>query len=143
MPADIQIAFDCLDVDRMVQFWASALGYVVQPPPPGYDRWEDLLAEMGVPEDQWSSRSAIIDPEGTRPRVFFQQVPETKSAKNRVHLDVSVAGREVRGDERRDLLAATVQRLVGEGATLVHEFEEYGDHWVTMLDPEGNEFDVQ
>ena len=88
----IQVVFDSADPGRLAQFWAAALHYVVQPPPPGYASWEDLLREMGVPEEQWTSRSAVVDPEGSGPRIFFQRVPEPKAAKNRVHLDVRAGG---------------------------------------------------
>ena len=143
MGADIQVVFDCADPARMAQFWSSALGYVVQPPPPGYERWEDFLAELGVPQEHWGDRNAIVDPDGSGPRVFFQKVPEDKVAKNRVHLDISVAGRDVTGEQRRDLLDAEAQRLVHEGATLIRFCDEHGEQWVTLLDPEGNEFDLQ
>jgi hypothetical protein len=78
---------------------ARLLGYV-HPGPPGVDlpegadplsAWEEFLARIGVPAEQRNSRSAIEDPEGNGPRLFFQQVPEDKTAKNRVHLDVRVA----------------------------------------------------
>lgn len=67
---------------------------------------------------------------GQGPRVFFQRVPEAKTAKNRVHLDVD-AGLEA------------VDRLVALGATKVQEFKDAKGHWVVLLDPEGNEFCVQ
>jgi len=58
---------------QLVQFWADALGGVVQPPPAGYSSWEDLLREMEVPEDQWTALSAVLDPDGSGPRIFFQR----------------------------------------------------------------------
>lgn len=143
MAADLQIAFDCSDPIRLAAFWAAALGYIVQPPPDGYERWEDFLSEAGIPQEQWGDRYAIVDPEGKGPRVFFQRVPEGKTAKNRVHLDVSVATREVGGEERAARLQAEAQRLVDQGATLVRSYEEMGERWITLLDPEGNEFDLQ
>ena len=134
MAYGIQVTFDCADPAGLSRFWASALGYVVQPPPEGYDSWPAFLTEIGVPESEWDSRSACVDPDGTGPRLFFQKVPEGKSAKNRVHLDVNVG---------RDNVGAEVERLVGEGATRVGELSEMGSHWVVMADPEGNEFCVQ
>lgn len=129
----LQVVFDCERPGELAAFWASALGYVIQPPPPGYDSWEAFLAEQGVPESEWDTRSACVDPEGNGPRLFFQQVPEGKTAKNRCHLDVRV------GRERIDAEAA---RLEGEGATRHEEHEELGVRWVVMTDPEGNEFCV-
>ena len=141
MAHGIQIAFDCAEPARLAEFWAAALGYVVQPPPPGYASWEDLLREMGVPEEQWTSRSAAVDTDGPGPRIFFQRVPEGKTAKNRVHLDVR-AGGDLAGDARRDRLAEEVRRLVSLGAEQVQPFDEMGEHWIVMRDPEGNEFCV-
>ena len=141
MAFDVQVVFDSAEPARLADFWAQALGYVVQPPPGGYATWEDLLREMGVPEDQWTSRSAVVDPEGAGPRIFFQRVPEGKTVKNRVHLDVR-AGGALRGDERRARLTEEVQRLTGLGAKQVQEMDEMGEHWVVMRDPEGNEFCV-
>ena len=144
MSARIQVVFDCADPDRLARFWAGALGYVVQPPPEGYDSWEAFLAEIGVPESEWGSRSAIVDPEGTGPRIFFQQVPEPKTVKNRVHLDVSASGGPGTPEaERRTRVAEAVGRLLEAGASVQREFNEPGEHWVVMQDPEGNEFCVQ
>ena len=130
----VQVTIDCADPARLATFWASALGYVVQPPPPGYDSWPAFLTELGVPESQWNSRSACVDPDEKGPRLFFQQVPEPKAAKNRVHLDVNVG---------RDNVDGEVKRLVDEGASIVRDVSELGEHWVVMTDPEGNEFCVQ
>jgi hypothetical protein len=141
MAFDVQVVFDCAEPARLADFWAQALGYVVQPPPEGYATWEDLLREMGVPEDQWTSRSAVVDPEGAGPRIFFQRVPEGKTVKNRMHLDVR-AGGTLRGEERRARLTEEVQRLAGLGAGQVQDMDELGEHWVVMRDPEGNEFCV-
>ena len=134
MAHGVQVTFDCADPARLAAFWASALGYVVQPPPPGYDSWPAFLTEMGVPESEWNSRSAVVDPDEKGPRLFFQRVPEPKSVKNRVHLDVNVGGDRV-DDE--------VARLTGEGASVVGEASDMGERWVVMADPEGNEFCVQ
>jgi hypothetical protein len=134
MAYGVQVTFDCADPARQAKFWASALGYVLQPPPEGFDSWPAFLTSIGVPESAWNSRSACVDPDGKGPRLFFQQVPEGKTAKNRVHLDVNV------GHDRVD---AEVERLVGEGASVVRTHEEMGEHWVVMTDPEGNEFCVQ
>ncbi len=122
-------------------FWAEALGYEVQPPPPDFDSWPAFLAAQGVPEDRWSSAAAIVDPAGVGPRVFFQRVPEPKTAKNRVHLDLrSGGGLDVPLDIRRARTEEAAARLERLGATRVKAVEELGVYWVVMRDPEGNEF---
>jgi Glyoxalase-like domain len=141
MVSAIQVVVDCARPQQQAEFWAAALGYVVQPPPPGYDTWPDLLREMGVPEDQWDSRSAVVDPDGGRPRIFFQRVPEAKAVKNRVHLDIQV-GAGVAAAERPAVVRDEVTRLTGLGARQERVFDEMGEHWVVMTDPEGNEFCV-
>ena len=135
----MQVVIDCADPRRLAEFWSQALpGYQVQPPPPGFDSWEAFLTAHDVPEDQWNSRSAIV---GEGPRVFFQQVPEPKSVKNRVHLDLHAGGGpQVAVDEQRSRVRAEVERLSGLGAAFVEEREELGVVWAVMTDPEGNEF---
>ena len=142
MALDFQVTFDCADPARMGEFWAAALGYEVQPPPPGFATWQAFLASIDIPEELWDIRNAVIDPEGVRPRILFNKVPEGKTAKNRVHLDLRVAAREVEGEEREGMLTRKVDELMTLGATLVDEVEEMGERWVVMQDPEGNEFCV-
>ena len=115
MTSSIQLVFDCADPDRMADFWRQALGYQLQPPPEGFDSWDAFLDSIGVPPEQRHDKAAITDPDGIRPRIFFQKVPESKVAKNRLHIDVSAgarapraraaasraSGRETRGDQRR------------------------------------------
>jgi len=141
MPHDIQITFDCGDPGALADFWAVALGYQKESPPKGFDSWDDALRAWGVPEDQWNSRSAIVDPEGKRSRVFFQQVPEGKTAKNRVHLDIRTAV-GLTGDERMAALEAEAAKLIALGASLFRRFDPEGMEigFVVMRDPEGNEF---
>jgi hypothetical protein len=99
MSRHIQVTFDAHDPRALSSVWRDALGYV-HPGPPGVDlpedadplaAWDDFLARVGVPEEQRNTRSAIEDPDGHGPRLFFQQVPEGKLVKNRVHLDVRAA----------------------------------------------------
>jgi catechol 2,3-dioxygenase-like lactoylglutathione lyase family enzyme len=142
MAKDIQITFDCTDPAALAAFWAEALGYEVQPPPDGFATWDDALRTFGVPEDQWNSRSAIVA-DGA-PRVFFQRVPEGKQAKNRVHLDVRVAP-GLSGGERMQALEAEADRLQTLGATRAYRVEPrppMENGFITMRDPEGNEFCV-
>jgi hypothetical protein len=142
MTREVQITFDSADPAALAQFWAEVLGYTLQPPPDGFDSWPAALEAFGVPADQWNSRSAILPINGDGPRVFFQRVPEGKTAKNRVHLDVRVAG-SATGEERMELFELEAARLVALGATRAYRVEpapplEVG--FISMLDPEGNEF---
>ena len=144
MATPIQVVIDCADPGALAPFWAAALGYVVQPPPDGFASWEAFLHENGVPETEWNALSAVIDPDGAGPRILFQRVPEPKTVKNRVHVDVNAGGpRETPDAERRRRVARTVERLETLGASAYREFDERGEHWVVMRDPEGNEFCVQ
>ena len=144
MATSFQVVIDCADPDALARFWAEALHYVMQSPPPGFDTWEDFLRANNVPESEWNSRSAVVDPDGVGPRVFFQRVPESKVAKNRLHLDLHVGGGPGTDlAERHTRVDAEVERLTGLHASRVEAFEEMGEYWVTMRDPEGNEFDVQ
>ena len=117
---------DATDPHRLAAFWAAALGYVAEP---GYDDPDG---------------ASIIDPDGRGPAIGWLRVPEPKSAKNRLHIDVRVAG-EGPWDlvERERLIRARVPQLVDLGATVVRE-ESYDGALghVVMLDPEGNEFCV-
>jgi hypothetical protein len=135
------MVIDCADPARLAGFWAEALGYQVQDPPEGFDSWPAYLTSLGVPESEWNSASAVVDPDGAGPRIYLQRVPEPKAAKNRLHLDLNVAGgHEVPIGQRKDKLADTVERLRKLGASLVEEREQRGEFWVVMRDPEGNEF---
>jgi Glyoxalase-like domain len=136
----VQVAIDCADPAALSRFWAEALGYVLNPPPEGHDSWESWLSAMGVPESEWNSASAVIDPEGKGPRLYFQRVPEGKAAKNRLHLDLRVSDWQRPVEERRRAIQPEADRLVALGATVVGPKEERGEFWVVLQDPEGNEF---
>jgi hypothetical protein len=88
----IQVVIDCADPDRLARFWSKALHYVIPDPPEGFETWQDFLRSIGVPREEWNSASAVEDPDGTGPRIYFQKVPEIKVVKNRVHLDLNVGG---------------------------------------------------
>ncbi len=141
MAAGIQVVIDCADPAKLARFWAEALGYVVQPPPPGYQSWEDFLREQGVPKDRWNMASAVVDPDGKGPRVFLQQVPEGRVVKNRVHIDVVVTA-GLSGDEALARLEAESERLQSLGAERLDLLSELGSTWIVHRDPEGNEFCV-
>jgi hypothetical protein len=143
MPLAIQVTIDCADPASQADFWAAALGYVLDPPPDGFASWPEALTTWNVPESEWGSASAIVDPTGVGPRVFFQRVPETKAVKNRVHLDVRAsAGPGTPMDVRRAAVAEVTDRLVERGAILQSRIEEMGSYWAVLEDPEGNEFCV-
>jgi hypothetical protein len=141
MALTFQVTFDCAEPDRLARFWADALGYRMPDPPSGFATWDAFLDSIGVPEDQRDSASAVEDPEGTGPRLFFQRVPESKTVKNRVHLDLRVGGGpRTPLAERRQRIDAAVERFVSLGATVVGPVEEHGHYCVVLRDPEGNEF---
>ncbi len=106
----VQVTFDCADPAALSAFWCEVLWYRVDPPPQGFETWEAALESFGVPREEWNSRSACSDPDGVGPRLFFQRVPEGKSAKNRVHLDVRAAP-GLRGGERMSALEKEADRL--------------------------------
>jgi len=134
MARAIQITFDAARPRELGEFWCEVLGYVEQPPPPGFATWEEALTAFGIDQSDPDGAFAIVDPDGVGPRVFFLKVPEVKTAKNRVHLDVRAEPAE---------LHARAAELVELGATHVGEFDEPEGHWITMLDPEDNEFCLQ
>lgn len=142
MAREIQVTFDCADPAALAAFWAAVLDYRVQDPPPGFSSWDEALAAMGVPPERRNDASALIDPGGSGPRIFFQRVPEGKSAKNGVHLDVRAA-EGLAGEERMAALERECTRLVALGATRVDRHEPapplQGGH-IVLTDPEGNEF---
>jgi hypothetical protein len=142
MARDVQITFDCSDPGGLAAFWADALGYRLDDPPAGFESWDQALEAMGVPPENRNDASAVVDPEGSGPRLFFQRVPERKQVKNRVHLDVRAAlGLE--GEARMAALEAEAERLVSLGATPLRRYEPapplVAGH-IVMADPEGNEF---
>ena len=119
------VVFDCRHPASLARFWAAALeDYAVAP----YDQAElDRLRATGI-DDPEDDPTVLVEPSSGRgPRLFFQLVPEAKQVKNRVHLDLASA------DVRAEAL-----RLAGLGARVLAEQPA----WVTMEDPEGNEFDV-
>lgn len=141
MAIKFQVTFDCAGPDALAHFWADALGYQLDNPPAGYETWHAYLKDIGVPEEEWDEGSAIVDPDGRGPRVYFQQVPEGKTAKNRLHLDLDVGGgRAAPLEQRRAAVNEAAARLAGLGARRLYEAEEQDHYHIAMQDPEGNEF---
>lgn len=101
-----EVAIDTNDPARLRLFWATALDYV-----------EHVTGEGAVD---------LVDPAGRGPTIWFQQVPEPKSAKNRLHLDIRVAPSQ---------RAALVEKLITRGGTVVRSFPRF----TVLADPEGNE----
>ena len=143
MATEFQVTFDSADPAAHAAFWAEALHYVLAPPPAGFASWDAALDAWGVPPEHRNDRSAVIDPDGVGPRLFFQKVPEPKTVKNRVHLDLRAAA-GLPPEARSEALEAECARLVALGATRVRRLEADGIDAVCicMQDPEGNEFDL-
>jgi hypothetical protein len=142
MSREFQVTFDAADPAGLAAFWAEVLGYQVQGPPPGFDSWDAALEAWGVPPDRRNDASALVDPDGSGPRIFIQRVPEGKTAKNRVHLDVRAAP-GLSGDERMTALEAECERLAALGASRQLRKEPappLDEGHIMMSDPEGNEF---
>ncbi|WP_405055739.1 VOC family protein [Kribbella sp. NBC_01505] len=119
------IGRDAADPASLARFWAAALGYVIEP---GFDSPDN---------------TSIIDPDDELPAIGFLRVPEPKTAKNRLHIDIRVAGPGERDAASAEQMRTKAAALVELGATQVRE-ELYGSELghVVMLDPEGNEFCV-
>jgi hypothetical protein len=137
MDRGIQVTFDASDVHGLARWWADLLAYEIED-------CDDLVTRLlteGVIQDSdvvriegrlfFADAVAARDPAGRGPRMYFQQVPEPKTAKNRVHLDIPVDP---------STLDDQVERVTGMGASLVG-YNTQGDHRsAVMRDPEGNEF---
>ncbi|MFI8160429.1 VOC family protein [Streptomyces microflavus] len=135
----LQITFDCAQPERLARFWCEVLGYVVPPVPEGFGTWADY--DRSLPPEQQGAWFACTDPSSVGPRLFFQRVPEGKTAKNRVHIDVR-AGTGLVGEERLATLEAERDRLVALGAVCerVMVADEENESCIVMQDIEGNEF---
>lgn len=138
----VQITLDCPDPHALALFWAAALGYRLEPPPPGHATWDDALEAFGVPPERRNDRSAVVDPAGRGPRLFFQRSEHGAPAGRRVHLDVRAAP-GLLGAERMAALEAERSRFEALGARLVERHEpapplEHGH--LVLSDPAGHVF---
>ena len=140
MAHDVQIAVDCANPHELADWWAEALGWEVEPQDEAFIR--RMIDDGQASEEQttrhkgalvWATGSAIRSADSGRPRILFQTVPEPKTVKNRLHFDVRV-GADARESE--------VARLAAMGATELWRASQGPQWWVTMADPEGNEFCV-
>ncbi|MDX3224787.1 VOC family protein [Streptomyces sp. ME19-01-6] len=139
MAASIDLTLDCTDARLLAEFWKTALGYVDEPPPPPFRTREEWLAQFDLPEDDSVDDGAwLCDPGGVGPRLSILKVPEPKTAKNRLHIDIRLP---VNGgaEDRWARIKVEAERLVRAGGMVVAEVDE---HHIVMADPEGNEFCV-
>lgn len=137
----VQVTFDAKNPRRLADFWAFLLHYRRDDPPEGFTTWEEFADFHGIPEDERENQDSIVPIDGNGPRLYFQKVPEPKTAKNRVHLDVPVAP-TMTGEPFMSVLEARADELESYGATRLKRFEPSGINrgWIVMADPEGNEF---
>jgi hypothetical protein len=142
MAYDFQTVIDTADPHTLADWWAETLGWVVEPSDEtfirrmiaeGYATEADTLTYHGTLV--WKEGAAIRHPDGPergpRKRILFQLVPEPKTVKNRMHIDVWVGAENVE---------AEAERLKARGATFLHRGQQGPHSWVTLADPEGNEF---
>jgi hypothetical protein len=140
MAFDFQVVIDSSAPHELADWWAEALGWQIETQDEALIR---RMVETGAASEEdttqhrgalvWKVGAALLSPDPGRPRVLFQLVPEPKTLKNRVHLDIRV------GAERRE---AEVARLVGLGATELWRGAQGPFEWATLADPQGNEFCV-
>jgi hypothetical protein len=137
MAYDFQVTVDSAEPHPLADWWAETLGWQVEPSDEQFIR---KMIDQGFATDGdttthrgvlvWRVGGAIVEP-GSGRRVLFQLVPEPKTVKNRVHLDVRVGA---------DNVEAELARLTARGATFLHRGRQGPFSWVTVADPEGNEF---
>jgi glyoxalase superfamily protein len=141
MAYDFQVVIDSHDPHVLADWWAEAIGWVIEPTDEdfirkmiaeGYAREEDTTTHRGALV--WKEGAAIRHPDGLDSgigkRILFQLVPESKTVKNRVHLDIRMGPENIEKE---------LARLVAAGATELHRGRQGPHWWVTIIDPEGNE----
>ncbi len=136
------VTVDAANPSRLAEFWGFALGYVLQPPPDGFDTWEAFADALELSAEDRERYAAVIDPQGIGPRILFQKVPEEKIVKNRWHLDIDLIDRSVPEEQQNHHREVHIKALIARGATEVARFDEPVGKWVVMTDPEDNEFCV-
>jgi hypothetical protein len=140
MAFDVQVVIDCTGPHDLADWWAQALGWQVEQQDEAFIQ---RMVESGAASEEdtvrhrgalvWKVGAALTAPDPGRPRLLFQRVPEPRTVKNRLHLDVRV------GADRRE---AEVARLLAMGARELWRAAQGPFEWVTLADPEGNEFCV-
>jgi hypothetical protein len=137
MAVRIDLTLDCANAIALAAFWKLALGYEDEPAPAPFATRREWLqaADPGADPDDGAW---LHDPAGVGPRLSLLRVPEPKSAKNRLHIDLRVAGPGT-PEQRWARITNEVDRLTTAGATVLQRFPT---HHVVMADPEGNEFCV-
>jgi hypothetical protein len=139
-----QLTIDANNPAALARFWAQALGYQQTPPSKPLTTWNALYRTRLGEEEGYDDR--LFDPAGLRPPIWFQQVPEAKAGKNRLHLDIYPTGRDaaLAMERRIELVEAKVAELLAWGATLERRIREDDPidptYFAVMHDPEGNEF---
>jgi len=120
----------------LADWWAEMLGWRVEGSNEEFIR--EMIAKGYAPEEAttthkgvlvWKDGAAIVHPE-TMQRFLFQLVPEGKTVKNRLHLDIRMGA---------DKIEAELERLTARGATFLHRGKQGPTEWITIADPEGNE----
>jgi hypothetical protein len=141
-----QLTFDANDPGLLARFWAQALGYQPAPPADPQTTWhQHYRARLG---EEAAFDDRLFDPAGLRPPIWFQEVPEAKGGKNRLHLDLYSTGRDnaLPLKRRIEIVEAKVAELTGLGASVErrtrHDDPDDSVYYVVMRDPEGNEFCV-
>jgi len=128
-------------VPRLVGFWPRRSGTSVSRRPTGSLRGKTSRASADSRRISGTTWGALIDPDGG-PRIFFQRVPEGKTAKNRMHLDLNV-GDGLEGEARTERVREEADRIEALGATRRREVDERGEFYIVMQDFEGNELCLQ
>lgn len=141
MAYDFQVTVDCADPHVLAEWWAEAIGWEVEPTDEAFIR--EMVTKGFATDDEtrtyngklvWRTGAAINHPDtppgALRRRILFQLVPEPKTVKNRVHLDLRI------GAER---IEEELERLTARGATFLHRGQQGPHSWITIADPEGNE----
>lgn len=141
MAYEFQVTQDSTDPHPLADWWAETLGWEVEPSDEAFIA--RMIAEGYATDDEttvhdgvrvWKAGAAIRHPDGRGPRVLFQLVPEAKTVKNRMHLDVRVG--------EADDVDVVVEKLTARGARFLHHGRQGPHTWATLTDPQGNEFCV-
>lgn len=112
-----------------------------EPPPEGYETWEEFAEAQGINLESGTDIDSAIDPDRTGPRLLFER--DDPHPRGAVHLDINVAAGFRTVQERRSIVDEEVARLTAAGAITTRVVDREDHYWVEMTDPEGNWFCVQ